>query len=162
MIRSALLALSLTLLPATGFAQAQLSFGALQQDKNAPVEVTADSLSVNQTDGTALYTGNVVIAQGAMRLAAPRVLVVYAKDVGQIARLEATGGVVMVSGDEAAEAQRADYNITEGTVVMSGDVLLTQGANALTSQKMTIDLESGTARMSGRVKTVLQNSGGSN
>lgn len=144
-------------LPVASLAQgANVSFGSLKQDTSAPVEVTADSLQVNQSDGTAVYSGNVVIIQGDMRLAAPRVLVVYAQGAGRIDRLEATGGVTMVSGSEAAEAQRADYDIEAGTVVMSGDVMLTQGENALVSERMVVDLDSGTAQMSGRVRTVLQ------
>ncbi|MBV2359619.1 lipopolysaccharide transport periplasmic protein LptA [Thalassococcus sp. CAU 1522] len=135
---------------------AQVAFGTMQQDTSAPVEVVADSLSVNQKDGTALYSGNVVIAQGDMRLAAPRVLIVYAEEAGRIERMEATGGVTLVSGEEAAEAERADYDIDDGIVVMSGNVLLTQGGNALTAERMNVDLENGTAQMSGRVRTVLQ------
>lgn len=114
---------------------------------------------MNQKDGTALYTGNVVIGQGEMRLAAPRVLVVYSEDQSRIDRLEATGGVTLVSGEEAAEAERADYNIDGGVVVMTGNVLLTQGPNALTSEKMTVNLKDGTAQMNGRVRTVLQQNG---
>lgn len=158
-----LAAILVTLLPMTapGAATAQqVAFGGMQQDTRSPVEVTADSLSVNQADGTAMYSGNVVIAQGDMRLAAPRVLVVYSEQASSIQRLEATGGVTLVSGEEAAEAERADYDIEAGTVVMSGDVLLTQGTSALTAQRMTVNLETGTAEMGGRVKTVLQPSGG--
>ena len=148
----------LALLPLAAVAQqgAQVAFGGMQQDTRAPVEVTADALSVNQSDGTALYSGNVVIAQGQMRLAAPRVLVVYGKDVGRIKRLEATGGVTLVSGTEAAEADRADYDIEGGQVIMSGNVLLTQGPSALTAERMVVNLRDGTAQMSGRVRTVLQ------
>ena len=143
--------------PVPALAQgAQVAFGGMQQDTSAPVEVTADQLSVSQSDGTALYTGNVVIGQGEMRLAAPRVLVVYAEAAGRIQRLEATGGVTLVSGEDAAEAERADYDIDAGTVVMTGDVLLTQGPNALTSETMTVNLEDGTAQMSGRVRSILQ------
>ena len=143
--------------PVPALAQgAQVAFGGMQQDTSAPVEVTADQLSVSQSDGTALYTGNVVIGQGEMRLAAPRVLVVYAEAAGRIQRLEATGGVTLVSGEDAAEAERADYDIDAGTVVMTGDVLLTQGPNALTSESMTVNLEDGTAQMSGRVRSILQ------
>lgn len=142
-------------LPFAVFAQgAEVSFGG-NQDTNAPVEVTADALSINQKDGTALYTGDVLIAQGDMRLAAPRVLVIYSETAKKIQRLEATGGVTMVSGDEAAEAQRADYTLDTGIIIMTGNVLLTQGASALTSEKMTVDLETGTAQMAGRVRTVL-------
>ncbi|MFD1195212.1 LptA/OstA family protein [Seohaeicola saemankumensis] len=148
-----------------GFARAQstnLAFGVIQQDTSLPVEVTADSLSVSQQDGTAIFTGNVVIIQGEMRLAAPRVLVVYAEATegqqGRIARLEATGGVTLVSGPDAAEAERADYNVDGGQVVMQGNVLLTQGGSALTSERMTVDLEGGTAQMDGRVRTILRGS----
>ncbi|KUF10657.1 lipopolysaccharide transport periplasmic protein LptA [Pseudoponticoccus marisrubri] len=159
MIRPILITLALAGLPALAAAQAQVAFGSLQQDTSAPVEVTADALSVNQSDGTALYTGNVIIAQGEMRLAAPRVLVVYAQEAGRIERLEATGGVTLVSGEEAAEAERADYMIEQGQVVMRGNVLLTQGPNALTSEQMTVNLDDGTAQLAGRVRTVLQQGG---
>ncbi|WGW04392.1 lipopolysaccharide transport periplasmic protein LptA [Tropicibacter oceani] len=157
MIRRFLIALAVAGLPALAAAQGtDVKFGSLKQDTSAPVEVTADALAVNQNAGTALYTGNVVIIQGDMRLAAPRVLVVYSEAQGRIERMEATGGVTLVSGEEAAEAERADYDIEGGTVVMSGNVLLTQGQNALTSEKMVVNLESGAAQMSGRVKTILQ------
>jgi lipopolysaccharide export system protein LptA len=155
--------LVLALLGPVAGVQAQttnLAFGAIQQDTTLPVEVTADSLSVSQQDGTAIFTGNVVIMQGEMRLAAPRVLVVYAEasdgQQARIARLEATGGVTLVSGPDAAESDSADYNVDDGFVVMRGNVLLTQGASALTSDLMRVNLEDGTAQMDGRVKTILR------
>jgi len=151
---------SLCIAADAGHAQTNVAFGTMQQDTSLPVEVTADSLSVSQTDGTAIFTGNVVIIQGEMRLSAPRVLVVYAQasdtQDARIARLEATGGVTLVSGPDAAESERADYNVDEGEVLMQGDVLLTQGASALTSDRMTVMLEDGTAQMDGRVRTILR------
>ncbi len=135
---------------------ASVAFGALEQDTSLPVEVTADNLSVDNASGTAVFTGNVLISQGEMTLSAGKVQVIYrAADQG-IAKLEATGGVVLVAGEDAAESQRADYDIDAGTLVMSGDVLMTQGASALSAQEMTVNLTSGTAQMSGRVKTILQ------
>lgn len=133
-----------------------VAFGAIQQDTSLPVEVTSDELAVDQTEGTAIFTGNVIVGQGEMRLTAPRVLVVYREDTQGIDRLEATGGVTLVSGPDAAEAERADYSIDEGTIVMTGNVLLTQFGSALSSDKMTVQLDQGTAQMSGRVRTVLQ------
>ncbi|WP_297771559.1 lipopolysaccharide transport periplasmic protein LptA [uncultured Roseovarius sp.] len=135
---------------------AQVAFGNTQQDRNLPVEVTSDNLNVNQNDNTAVFTGNVVIAQGAMRLAAPRVLVVYLADQSGIESLEASGGVTLVSGEDAAEATRADYNISTGMIELQGDVLLVQGANAITGETMLVDTSAGTAQVSGRVKTILQ------
>ncbi len=133
-----------------------VAFGTIRQDTGLPVEVTADNLSVDQATGTAIFNGNVLIGQGEMRLSAAEVLVVYRDQTEGIARLEATGGVTLVSGDDAAESQRADYDIDSGTIVMSGNVLLTQGRNAISSDKMSVKLSDGTAQMSGRVRTVLQ------
>ncbi len=137
-----------------------VAFGTIRQDTGLPVEVTADNLSVDQATGTAIFTGNVLIGQGEMRLSAARVLVVYRDQAEGIARLEATGGVTLVSGPDAAESDRADYDIDSGVIVMSGNVLLAQGRNALSSDKMSVKLSDGTAQMSGRVRTTLQTGGG--
>lgn len=144
-------------LPSLSLAQgAQVAFGNTQQDSTLPVEVTADNLDVNQSNGTAVFTGNVLIGQGQMRLSASRVLVVYKEDQSGIQQLRATGGVTLVSGEDAAEARTADYNIDSGLIEMEGEVLLLQGVNALTGDKMFVDTRAGTARVTGRVKTILQ------
>jgi len=138
---------------------ASVAFGTISQDTSLPVEVSSDELSVDQQTGTAIFSGNVVIGQGEMRLSAQRVMVVYRDSTEGIARLEATGGVTLVSGADAAEAERADYSIDDGTIVMSGNVLLAQGASALSADTMTIRLTDGTARMSGNVRTRLATGG---
>ncbi|MEP1933484.1 MAG: lipopolysaccharide transport periplasmic protein LptA [Roseibium sp.] len=134
----------------------QVAFGSLKQDPDLPVEVTAETLNVNQLDGTAVFSGNVVVIQGEMRLAAAEVLVIYSEEESAIKRLIATGDVVLVSGPDQAEAERADYEIESGTVVMTENVLLTQGPTAVSGDKMTVNLNTGTAEMIGRVKTVFQ------
>lgn len=134
----------------------EVAFGSLKQDTDQPVEVTADKLSLNQGDGTALFQGNVLINQGEMRITAPEVLVFYNEDGSGIEKLLATGRVLMVKDQDAAEADSADYNIEKGTVLMTGDVLLTQGINTLSSNKMNVNLRTGTAEFEGRVKTILR------
>ncbi len=152
------LVLCLSLICGAGIALAQgtnVGFGTVQPDPDAPVEVTADTLDLDQETGQAVFAGNVLVSQGLMRLTAPRLLVVYRSE-GGIERLEATGGgVILVSGEDAAEADRAEYTIDNGLVVMTGNVLLTQGPNVLTAQQMTVNLVTGTAQMNGRVKTIL-------
>ncbi|MEM6578760.1 MAG: LptA/OstA family protein [Pseudomonadota bacterium] len=152
--------LAIGIAAATGLTAAaqgsQVAFGDTVQDSTLPVEVTADNLDVNQDDGTALFTGNVLIGQGEMRLSAPRVLVVYKQDETGIEALQASGGVTLVSGEDAAEARQADYNIDSGLIELEGDVLLVQGVNALSGDRMFVDTRAGTARVTGRVKTILQ------
>ena len=151
-------ALSLTL-PVTAYAQTNINLGGMEVDTSAAVELTADSLSIDQASGTAVFDGNVMIAQGDLRLTAGRVEVIYGADTSEISRLLASEGVTFVTADEAAEAQQADYDIASGLLVMTGDVLLTQGPSAISAGQMTINVTDGTATMEGRVRTVLQQGG---
>lgn len=156
-LRALVLSLPILLVALTAHAQgAKVAFGTITADPTLPVEVTADALDVNQSEGTAVFTGDVLIGQGEMRLSAQKVLVIYNQEEGGIKRLEASGGVTLISGPDAAESDDAVYTIESGVIVMTGNVLLTQGQNALTSQRMTINLITGTANMSGRVKTILK------
>ncbi|MEO1550036.1 MAG: LptA/OstA family protein [Pseudomonadota bacterium] len=135
---------------------ASVPFSGLQHDTSLPVEITADALDLNQTNGTALFEGNVIAGQGPLRLAAPLVEVTYAQDGGTIDLIEARGGVTLTNGIEAAEAKSALYQVAKGEVLMEGDVLLTQGPNALAGDTLRINLDSGLATMEGRVRTILQ------
>lgn len=149
-------AVALSTLPA---AAQQLQFGGMQQDPDAPVEVTSDQLNINQTDGSATFTGNVIVGQGEMRLSAQKVTVIYTEDQSEIKQMLAFGGVTLVNGLEAAEADEADYTLATGTVLMRGNVVVTQGPSAVSADRMTVDLETGTAQLDGRVRTLLQSSG---
>lgn len=143
--------------PVSAVAQGtEISLSGQKQDTSQPVEVTADSLQVNQADGTATFLGNVLVVQDTLRMSAQSVVVIYASEAGRIAELRASGGVTFVNGPDAAEAREAVYDIAAGTLVMTGDVILMQGATALSADRMTVDLERGTGEMEGRVRTVFQ------
>lgn len=130
-----------------------VSFGGLTADTRLPVEVTAENLSVNQADGTADFSGNVLVKQGEMRLQAGTIRVEYSADGKEISRLHASGGVLLVNATDAAEAAEAVYTIATGEVVMTGNVLMTQGQTAIKGQRLVIDLKNGTGRMEGGVTT---------
>lgn len=151
--RVALVLLAFTLAGPLAAQQAKVDFGGLKQDTSLPVNVEADSLAVNNSDGTAVFTGNVEVVQGEMRMKAAEVKVEYGADGKGISRLHATGGVTLANQNDAARAQEAVYTIDSGTVVMTGEVLLTQGASTMAGQKLTIQLKDGTGVMEGRVST---------
>lgn len=142
-------------------AQTNLALGGISVDPTAPVEITADALTVDQNAGTAVFIGAVNVGQGDLRLVAESVEVVYTEATGEIARLVASGGVTFVTANEAAEAQSAVYDLVAGILTLQGDVLLTQGDSALSAQEMVVDLNAGTTQVAGRVTTVFQPGGGS-
>ncbi|WP_099824876.1 LptA/OstA family protein [Oceaniglobus indicus] len=159
-----IIATALALIASPAVAQnTNIAFGGLKHDSSLPVEVASDTLEVSQTDGSAEFRGNVLVSQGEMKLTAGTVRVIYAAEGGgRISRMNASGGVTLVNGAEAAEAREAIYSIDDATVVMTGDVILTQGQTALSSNKLSIDLNSGTGTMEGRVRTIFQTGSGDN
>lgn len=157
--RLGFLVLTLALAASGAHAQQKIAFGELKQDTTQPVQVTADQLAVNNADGTAVFSGNVVVVQGEMKLAAGEVKVSYGPDKKSIEELVASGGVTVTNLGDAAEAKEAVYTIDSGRIVLSGDVLLTQGGSAMAGQKLTINLKDGTGVMEGRVTTTFQPGG---
>jgi lipopolysaccharide export system protein LptA len=155
----ALAALLGAALPGLAAAQgAQVPFGGLSHDASLPVEITADRLDLDQAAGTAVFLGAVKVGQGALRLAADRLEVFYADDAaagtGRVNRMVAIGNVTLSNGAEAAESERAVYEVADGTIDMTGSVLLTQGQNALSSETLHIGLNTGTGQLEGRVQTI--------
>jgi lipopolysaccharide export system protein LptA len=161
--------LTLLLSPAVALAQgAEVPFGGFTHDSSQPVEITADALELDQAAGTAIFIGEVRVGQGELRMSADRIEVFYARAdsaegpqgagggdaSGAVQRMVATGSVTLSNGAEAAEAERATYEVASGIVEMEGSVLLTQGRNALSSERLRIDLNTGTGRLEGRVQTI--------
>lgn len=160
--RSAAWIVALVLLVGAGAAAAQqggVPFGVPgEHDADEPVEITADSLDVDQLAGTATFRGAVVVGQGALRLAASEVEVTYGEDAAgatAIRLIRATGAVTITNGAEAAEGARALYRVEDGVIELEGDVVLTQGPNAVAGDRLRIDLASGRGVMEGRVQTII-------
>ena len=146
---------------AASFAQqTEVAFGGLKHDSSQQIEITSDSLSVDQGKATAEFKGTVLAGQGTLRINADQLLVEYKTDgkttTGEIYRMSASGNVTLTNGAEAAEAEEAVYVVADGKIRMAGDVLLTQGLNAISGSVLNIDLNSGNAVFEGRVRTILQ------
>lgn len=163
MISRLVLSFAILLMPVAALAQGTpIALSGLDQESDLPVEVSAEKLEVNQNDGSARFTGNVIVVQGDMRMSAPIVDVNYSNDEGNtggIERIHAQGGVTMVTAEEAAESRDAVYTVGDGMVVMTGDVILTQGNNALASERMVVNLDDGSGVMTGRVRVIFQSGG---
>ncbi len=152
--------------PAAMAQGANIALGTSSFDSSLPVEISADELRVDQSTGAAVFDGNVLVVQGEIRITAGRITVNYQTDENGattgISELLADGGVTMVTGTDAAEAQEAVYAVASGNVTLIGDVLLTQGPSAISGEKLVMDLNTGNGVMEGRVRTVINAGGGDN
>lgn len=151
---------ALTLAAPAAAQDVQISFGSSLRLENAPLEITADSLEVDQTTGASMFSGNVVATQGDMRISAQSLNLTYEDGAREgsrrIGTLTMQGDVTMVTEAEAIEAQRAIYAMSDQTLEMIGDVVLVQGANLLSGERFVADLRTGTGRMIGRVRTIIR------
>lgn len=153
-----ILGVSVALLSGPAWAQGTgLSFSGLNAVRGLPVEIRSDQLQVDNTTGETVFSGNAVLGQGDMRIAAPTIRIIYApQDGNRIQRLEASGGVTLVTASEAAEAATAVYEVIAGTVAMRGSVILTQGPNVLSGDRLDVNVRTGQGRMEGNVRTIIQ------
>ena len=136
-------------------AQTNISLGGFQPDTQAPVEITSNSLTLDQDTEQAQFSGSVEVRQGSNVIATELMTVTYDEATGNIILLEATGGVTFVTKTDAAEALSATYDLKNNTLRMTGNVLLTQGISAIGAESMFVDLATGKAQLEGRVRTTL-------
>ncbi len=138
-------------------AQTATGFGGVAHDSTQPVEAVSDRLSIDQSNGQAVFEGNVIIVQGDMRIAADRVEVLYSETETPrtVEKVIATGGVLITRGEDAAEGDWALYEISNSLLTMEGDVVVTQAGTTIAGDRMVMDMVSGNSTVDGRVRTVL-------
>ncbi|MBJ7501100.1 MAG: OstA family protein [Sphingopyxis sp.] len=155
-IRSALLAgagfalTSLAILSTGGGDSAQAQALA-NHNSNAPVDFAAGSIEVQDRADRVVLAGNVRVTQAGLTVSAPRMTVAYTRAGGtDVNRLDATGGVTVVKGDETAKGNVAIYDLDRRLITMVGNVELRQRGNHLRGGRLVIDLNSGRATVDGR------------
>ena len=150
MLRSALggFAIGAAALVALAPGQAQVFGG---HDSDAPVSVAADHGELLGRQDRATLAGNVVISQGNLTLRAARTTLAFSSDAGsfKIHRLDATGGVQVTRGDQAASGEVAIYDFDRRIITMAGGVVLKRGNDRLTGGRLVIDLNTGISSVDG-------------
>ena len=111
----------------------------------APLQMSADRLDLDVEAGTAVLTGHVELAGGAMVLRCPRVDVRYDR-VPHVTWARGTGGVVAEVSGVRAEAPEVEVDVASRALELRGGVRLTRGEGWLTADRARIDL--GTAKVS--------------
>ncbi len=141
---------SLAFLSAGGGDRAQAQALA-NHNSNAPVDFAAGSIEVQDRADRVVLAGNVRVTQAGLTVTAPRMTVAYTRAGGtDVNRLDATGGVTVVKGDEMAKGNVAIYDLDRRLITMVGNVELRQRGNNLRGGRLVIDLSSGRATVDGR------------
>lgn len=141
------LAASIAALGFSSLAEAQAIAGF---NSNQPVNYAADRIELQDRQNRVVLSGDVVITQGDLRLTAGRTTVSYT-DAGslRIQRIDATGGVTVTRGGEAARGAAGVYDFNRRVIILSGGVALRRGGDTLNGGRLTIDLNSGLSSVDG-------------
>ena len=143
-------------------ADAQEGISALKgHNSRAPVDISADRGEAQDRADRVVFAGNVIVHQEELTLRTARLTVAYSNNNGiDINRIDASGGVVVVSPSETARGDFAVYDLDQGLITMVGNVRLERSGSYLSGGRLTIDLDSGRAVMDGGLRGVNQGGGG--
>jgi lipopolysaccharide export system protein LptA len=172
------------------------------QDKDQPVQIEAASLEVRDKNKTATFAGDVQVVQGDTTMKCQKLVVFYGQEVGiaqsgapppdtkpaaapvlggpkgaqNIRRIEARGGVTVITKDQNASGDLGVYDLMAKTITLTGNVVVSQGQNVIHGERVVVDTVTGNARVESnnqgggatpsRVRALIQpsqgQSGGSN
>ena len=145
---------------ATGQSQREPISALKGHNSNAPVDVTADRIEIQDRADRAIFAGNVKVRQAELTLDTQRLTVAYSSSGGvQIRRLDAAGGVVVRSPSETARGQFGIYDLDRKLITLIGNVQLDRGQNRVAGSRLVIDLDSGRAVIDGGPPGVNQSGG---
>ena len=129
-------------------------------DSNAPVDVDADRIEVQDRADRAIFAGNVHVRQAELTMDTQRLTIAYSSNGGiQIQRLDASGGVVVKSPSETARGNFGIYDLNKRLITLIGDVQLTREGSRVSGSRLVIDLDSGRAVIDGGAPGVGQRGG---
>ena len=176
----AILPAALTTSAPSAFAQTRLAQGLAPgltkpgqtENKDAPVQIEAATLEVQDKSKTATFSGHVQVVQGDTTMRCRSLVVFYGEEVGisgtaggqattgtaakspigtkgaqNVRRIEARGSVTVLTKDQSASGDLGIYDLKTKTITLSGNVVVSQGQNVIHGERVVVDTETGNARV---------------
>jgi lipopolysaccharide export system protein LptA len=146
------------------------------QSQQQPVQIEAATLEVHDKTKTATFSGNVQVVQGDTTMKCQSLIVFYGPEAGgnatstpvtattakpaagmpaagmpqgsqSIRRIEARGGVTVLTKDQNASGDLGVYDLKSRTITLSGNVVVSQGQNVIHGERVVVDTVTGNARV---------------
>ena len=122
------------------------------QQRKAPTYISAERLTVDNNKRTFSYEGGVEVIQDDMILVSDSLSGNYSEK-REIQRMVALGNVMVTKGETIrASGNRADYDATRGTLVLSESPELQQNGSILSADRVTIYIQQNRSEAEGNVR----------
>jgi len=125
--------------------QTSLTKGMLNPD--AAIDVSADNFVADANAKTGVYTGNVVIHQGEVKMRANAVRAQFVENKPN--KIYAQGHVVIDAPSGVATGENGVYDVTPRIITLTGNVVLTKDKNVMRGQQLVVNLITGQATLDG-------------
>lgn len=130
---------------------------ALESDRQQPLKIVADSADLNDKNGTATYTGNVILTQGSLKIEASRLHI--KTTAGKVSSVSAEGNPARFTQqptpDQApvvATGLSADYNIKTQTLILRRKASMTQNDNIFRGEEIVYEIQNQRLKALGQTK----------
>ena len=168
-----------------------------EQNQDQPIQIDAATLEVHDKEKMATFSGDVQVVQGDTTIKCQSLVVFYGgertasaraarprrrrrnrRQVGaggdaterrqDIRRIEARGGVTVISKDQNASGDLGVYDLRKKTITLTGNVVVSQGKNVLHGDRVVVDTVTGNAHFESnssgpsRVRALIQPGKGGN
>ncbi|MBV8978605.1 MAG: lipopolysaccharide transport periplasmic protein LptA [Alphaproteobacteria bacterium] len=144
-MRWLLLMAALAAFPAAAPAQVTRGLGLSAKDANAPIQVSADRFDADLNAKSGVYSGNVLIVQGDMRLRADKVRITTVA--GKPDKIFADGNVVFDAPSGSAKGDTGVYDVNPRLITFSGRVVLIREKNVMRGSVLVVNLITGQAQL---------------
>ncbi len=147
--------------------------GIINDNQDQPIQIDAATLEVRDKEKMATFAGDVQVVQGDTTIKCQKLVVFYGPEPGtaaaaaqakrqqqaqqpqpagglpgrqqDIRRIEARGGVTVVSKDQTASGDLGVYDLKTKTITLLHNVTVAQGKNVLHGERVVVDTVSGNA-----------------
>ena len=169
-----------------------------EQNQDQPIQIESATLEVHDKDKMATFSGDVQVVQGDTTIKCQSLVVFYGGErtasgraaaaaapqaqpgakpgpgtavpqgANDIRRIEARGGVTVISKDQNASGDLGVYDLRKKTITLTGNVVVSQGKNVLHGDRVVVDTVTGNAHFESnasgpsRVRALIQPSKGAN
>lgn len=117
-----------------------------------PIEISAADQDLREAEGVVVYTGDVNVVRGGVRLRSDRLEAYFGRgETGgqELQRIVVEGEVYYVTEAEIARGDRGVYDLLVNTIELTGSVVLTRGCNVSTGERLFVRISEGEARLTG-------------
>ena len=115
-----------------------------------PVEITADTFTLDEASHEAVFTGNVVVTHPTVKVWAPKVVATYGEGgTTDIETFEATGDVRLETDDQTATGDRAVFTPADQLLRLTGNVKVINSGGTVNSSELVVNLATNVSTFTG-------------